>query len=206
MLEVNKLTAVRDERPLFRNIEFSVRGHEILHIQGRNGAGKTTLLRMLCGLRRPDSGEIWWKGTKIDEIAEDYNRSFVYVGHENGIKADLTAYENLAFDRALGNSASLTPIPEILKRFGIARYVNVPSRYLSAGQKRRVALARLLLSDARLWLLDEPLTALDEPAQNILYDLMDAHLEAGGLCIATSHQRFRRDWPNSRVIDLDSLS
>ena len=202
MLEVRDLMGVRSERRLFENLSFSVQENELLYFSGRNGSGKTTLLRILCGLARPETGEILWHGVHIEEIETEYAQSLVYVGHENGIKGDLTVIENLAFDRVLRGNPTMQTAHEILDRLGIERYAQIPCRYLSAGQKRRVALARLQVSNARLWLLDEPFTALDEPTQEIIIDWLSAHLESGGICITTSHQPINWNRLNVREIKL----
>ena len=202
MFEVRDLVGVRSERRLFENLSFSVRENELLYISGRNGSGKTTLLRILCGLARPESGEILWHGVQIEEIETEYAQSLVYVGHENGIKGDLTVIENLAFDRVLRGNPTIQTAHKILDRLGIERYAQIPCRYLSAGQKRRVALARLQVSNARLWLLDEPFTALDEPTQEIIIDWLSAHLESGGICITTSHQPINWSRLNASEIKL----
>lgn len=188
MLEVKKISGQRGERHLFSNLTFTLAQREVLHIQGKNGVGKTTLLRMLCGLARPQSGEILWDGTKISENLLEYFQSLIYIGHETGIKEDLTALENLSFINVLYGSQTSKSIEEILQIFQISQFSNVQCRHLSAGQKRRVGLARLLLSNARLWLLDEPFTALDSNAQNTVLSVLAAHLENGGMCAVTSHQ------------------
>ena len=192
MLEIKNLTATRGERLLFEDVSFEVESNEMLLIKGRNGAGKTSLLRLICGLATPDAGEILWNGESIENIRPAYSRSLLYVGHDNGISLDLTVLENLEFHRALNDNPSNHPIPEILERLRIVRYLNVPCRFLSAGQKRRVALARLAISQSKLWLLDEPFSSLDDQASETVVELVEQHLNSDGLCLMTSHQMI--DW------------
>ena len=192
MLEIRNLTAMRGERLLFEDVSFEVESNEMLLIKGRNGAGKTSLLRLICGLATPDAGEILWNGESIENIRPAYSRSLLYVGHDNGISLDLTVLENLEFHRALNDNPSKHPIPEILERLRIVRYLNVPCRFLSAGQKRRVALAQLAISESKLWLLDEPFSSLDDQASETVVELVEQHLNSDGLCLMTSHQMI--DW------------
>ena len=192
MLDVQKLSVVRDERCLFKNLSFSVRYGQLLYVRGRNGAGKTTLMRTLCGFIRPGAGEILWNGSAIQRDMIDFRRSLVYIGHENAIKGDLTVLENLVFYRTLHEVSSRTAAFDGLEQLGIARLAHVPCRFLSAGQKRRVALSRLHGSRAKLWLLDEPFAALDASGQQTVAGLIAEHLANGGLGVVTSHQD--ADW------------
>ena len=199
MLTINNLAGARGDRLLFKNLSMTVDKGELLLIKGQNGAGKTSLLRLVCGLAVPEAGEICWEGESIVNIRPQYLRSLIYVGHDNGVNLDFTVCENLEFHRALKNNPSSDPISDILERLGIARYLDVPCRFLSAGQKRRVALARLLISNARLWLLDEPFNSLDDQVLTTVAQLVIEHLEQGGLCLATSHQII--DWRDSKVTE-----
>lgn len=200
MLEIKNLAALRGERLLFEDLSFEVRMKELLLIKGRNGAGKTSLLRLICGLGAPDAGDILWNGEPIEKIRPDYSHSLIYVGHDNGISLDLTVLENLEFHRALKDNPSNYPIPEILERLGISRYLSVPCRFLSAGQKRRVALARLAISQSRIWLLDEPFSSLDDQAADTVVDLIARHLNKEGLCLITSHQTI--DWHDLKTKEI----
>ena len=197
MLEIKNLAAIRGERLLFEDVSFEVETNEMLLIKGRNGAGKTSLLRLICGLATPDAGEILWNGEPIENIRPAYSRSLLYVGHDNGISLDLTVLENLEFHRALNDNPSNDLIPEILERLRIVRYLNVPCRFLSAGQKRRVALARLAISESKLWLLDEPFSSLDDQASETVVELVEQHLNSDGLCLMTSHQMI--DWRDLKI-------
>ncbi|NBC47034.1 MAG: cytochrome c biogenesis heme-transporting ATPase CcmA [Gammaproteobacteria bacterium] len=189
MLDVTDLACRRGDRQLFRSLSFQVPAQTLLHVRGRNGSGKTTLLRALCGLLRPDAGRIRWKGKSIRELAEDYNRDLLYFGHLNGIKADLTGLENLRIARTLdqdpvGDDAIL----DALARIGLEGFEDLPTRMLSQGQKKRVALTRLILSKAPLWILDEPFTALDVDAVDLLQQLIAEQVADGGSVVLTTHQ------------------
>ncbi|EBX9004062.1 cytochrome c biogenesis heme-transporting ATPase CcmA, partial [Salmonella enterica subsp. enterica serovar Hvittingfoss] len=151
---------------------------------GGNGAGKTTLLRLLTGLARPDGGEVYWQGEPLRRVRDSFHRSLLWIGHQPGIKTRLTARENLHFFHP-GDGARL---PEALAQAGLAGFEDVPVAQLSAGQQRRVALARLWLTRAALWVLDEPFTAIDVNGVARLTRRMAAHTAQGGMVILTTHQ------------------
>ncbi len=189
MLEISSLSCRRGERCLFSALDFQLKPGQLLHLQGSNGSGKTTLLRALCGLLHPETGQIRWRGEPIERLAEDYYRDLLYLGHLNGIKGDLTGLENLRIaSRLAGRGARDLAIGEALARIGLGGFADLPCRMLSQGQKKRVALARLLLSNSPLWILDEPFSALDVDAVTLLDDLIRAHIEGGGLVVLTTHQ------------------
>ena len=188
MLYVSNLAGFRGERPLFKGLSFTLKAGEVVYIRGHNGAGKTTLLRMLSGLSQPLHGEIYWGKCRIDEIKSEFWKYSVYVAHDNGMKLDLTVFENLEIHNTLKGNSPQVSITDMLTQIGLSDYTDVPCRHLSAGQLRRAALARLLISNAKLWLLDEPFTALDESAQILFAHLLSEHLTNGGMCVATSHQ------------------
>jgi heme exporter protein A len=189
MLEVADLACRRGERLLFNSLSFQLREHTLLHVRGRNGSGKTTLLRALCGLLRPEAGSIRWRGDCIRELSEDYNRDLLYFGHLNGIKADLTGLENLRIASTLDQDpVDASAILNALAQIGLEGFEDLPTRMLSQGQKKRVALARLILSKAPLWILDEPFTALDVDAVDLLQQLIAAQVARGGAVILTTHQ------------------
>jgi heme exporter protein A len=189
MLEVDHLSCRRGDRTLFTGLSFTLPGGTLLHVRGRNGSGKTTLLRALCGLLRPDQGSILWRGELITDLADDYNRELLYFGHLNGIKADLTGHENLRVAATLDQDPFAdTDILHALARIGLAGFEDLPTRMLSQGQKKRVALARLILSKAPLWILDEPFTALDIDAVALLETFIAEHVADGGAVVLTTHQ------------------
>ncbi len=174
---------------MFAGLSFRVDPGTLLHVQGHNGSGKTTLLRALCGLLTPDAGSIRWNGRDTDGLREDYHRDVLYFGHLNGIKSDLTGIENLRISAALdGDHVAEEKVWDALARMGLAGFEDLPTKVLSQGQKKRVALARLLLSDAPLWILDEPFTALDVHAVELLQQLIAGHVAGGGITVLTTHQ------------------
>ncbi|MDR2000995.1 MAG: cytochrome c biogenesis heme-transporting ATPase CcmA [Zoogloeaceae bacterium] len=198
---VANLACVRGERRLFSGLNFDLAAGEWLHVQGENGSGKTTLLRALVGLSHPAEGEIRWRGQPIRVLGEDYRRDMLYLGHYGAVKEELTPLENLtlaaALDgRCLDERESLTA----LHRFGLKGREELPVRFLSAGQKRRVLLARLVTRKAALWVLDEPFTALDVKAVEMLSALIAEHLQQGGMAILTSHQAM--PMPRGKVVKL----
>jgi len=189
MLEVSNLGCIRGERSLFEGVEFRLDGGEVLYLQGKNGSGKTSLLRILCGLAHAATGEIRWRGERVGKLGEDYRRELCYLGHHNAIKEELTPLENLLAsaklaDDALDEGAALNA----LELVGLAGREDLACRYLSQGQKRRVALARLVNERRALWILDEPYVALDAAAIDLVAGLIGAHLQRGGLMVLTTHQ------------------
>ncbi len=189
MLTAHGLTCVRGERRLFAGIDLAVGPGEWLHVRGENGAGKTSLLRLLVGLMHPAAGEIRWDGAAVGELGDEYRRQMLFLGHHGAVKEELTTLENLHFAAALDGAE----LPErealaALHRFGLRGREELPVRFLSAGQKRRVLLARLVTRKARLWVLDEPFTALDVKAVDMLSALIGEHLGGGGMAVLTSHQ------------------
>ena len=189
MLDVADLACIRGDRQLFANLSFTVPPETLLHVRGRNGSGKTTLLRALCGLLRADAGEIRWRGENVRNLAGDYHRDLLYFGHVTGIKADLTGIENLRIAATLDQDpVGDADIVAALARIGLGGFEDLPTRMLSQGQKKRVALARLILSKAPLWILDEPFTALDVDAVDLLQTLIAEQVAGGGSVVLTTHQ------------------
>ena len=201
MLSAHGLTCVRGDRRLFSGLDLTVSAGEWLHVRGENGAGKTSLLRLLAGLTQPAEGEIRWCGETINRDDEDYRRHLLFFGHHGALKEDLTALENLEFASAMdGATLTLEAAMRALNRFGLRGREQLPVRVLSAGQKRRVMLARLVTRNAKLWVLDEPFTALDVKAVDMLSALISEHVTAGGMAILTSHQAM--PIPGGRVVQL----
>ncbi|MGR9107248.1 MAG: cytochrome c biogenesis heme-transporting ATPase CcmA [Gammaproteobacteria bacterium] len=187
-LEVADLYCIRDERDLFKGLSFGLRSGQILLVEGRNGCGKTTLLRILCGIRTQESGTVQWCGEPIEELGAVYHEQLAYVGHHDGVKRELTVLENIRLARALGNPSERS-IDDILQTIQLFGYEDVPTGLLSAGQRRRLALSRLLATDSLLWILDEPFTSLDTRGIGIVTDLLRVHTGNGGLVVMTSHHR-----------------
>ena len=188
-LEIRDLECIRGNRVLFRHLNFEAEAGQIIQVEGANGSGKTTLLRALCGLGLPTDGSIHWCGEDITQNPADYLAALTYIGHLPGIKLELTARENLAMDRALNRSLGKADNRLALAHFGLESFVDSHCRFLSAGQKKRVALARLLVRDSILWFLDEPFTAVDQTGVGILSDVISGFVNDGGIVILTSHQQ-----------------
>ena len=204
MLEVRNLECVRGDHRLFTGLNFQLEGGELLRLRGANGSGKTSLLRTLCGLLEPAEGEVLWRGENIRAQRDEFNAELLYLGHSNGVKAELTAFENLRIHNALcGRRLPDDRLYDALVEIGLGGREDLPTQVLSQGQKRRVALARLLLSDAALWVLDEPFTALDVDAVAQLARLMEAHLQRGGMVVYTTHQEVEMRAGACREVNLD---
>ncbi|QML58559.1 cytochrome c biogenesis heme-transporting ATPase CcmA [Escherichia coli] len=186
MLEARELLCERDERTLFSGLSFTLNAGEWVQITGSNGAGKTTLLRLLTGLSRPDAGEVLWQGQPLHQVRDSYHQNLLWIGHQPGIKTRLTALENLHFYHRDGDTAQCL---DALAQAGLAGFEDIPVNQLSAGQQRRVALARLWLTRATLWILDEPFTAIDVNGVDRLTQRMAQHTEQGGIVILTTHQQ-----------------
>lgn len=190
MLEAVALSCTRGERQLFTDLAVTVKPGTLLAVVGENGSGKTSLLRILCSLSRPDHGTILWQGQDIRQLKEQYCAQLTYIGHLNGVKDDLTPLENLTVAASVaGDPSSGTLVQDALLAVGLARSLHhLPTRVLSQGQKRRVALARLWLSSRPLWLLDEPFTSLDTAATGYVTERLRSHLEQGGMAVVVTHQ------------------
>ncbi|MBL8451047.1 MAG: cytochrome c biogenesis heme-transporting ATPase CcmA [Dechloromonas sp.] len=189
MLEADNLECVRGDRRLFAGVGFRVAAGELLYLQGKNGAGKTSLLRMLIGLLPPEAGTIRWRGEPIKVLGDDFRADLCYLGHQNAIKEELTALENLlAAARLAEEDLSEDDALNALEQVGLAGREDLACKYLSQGQKRRVALARLVKEKRPLWVLDEPFVALDVGAVAWLAGLIGAHLQRGGVAVMTTHQ------------------
>jgi len=193
ILTAHDLTLWRGPFCLFEALSFELKTAQALVISGPNGSGKTTLLRVLCGLTRPEEGRVDWDGVPVERNRQAFGLALAYFGHALGLKADLTVVQNLHFAASV-NGRSDTNFDEYLTALQLLDCASLEVRYLSAGQKRRTALARVLLSGARLWLMDEPFTNLDAAGRTFLEDRLNAHLADGGLvAVAAHHELSIRD-------------
>ncbi len=213
-LKTAGLECVRGDRLLFSGLDFQVEPGEILQIEGRNGCGKTSLLRLLCGLMLPNDGDIFWNGRDIQQYRAEFFADLSYLGHHNGIKGELTALENLAFSRALSKDSrvrgnddkSEDALLEIFDRLALTGFEDLPCRTLSAGQNRRVALARLFSAGTKCWILDEPFTALDKKGIVEVEHFFETHVEQGGIVVLTTHHRLRVDKACYRTLSLEGFA
>jgi heme exporter protein A len=196
-LKGEDLSCTRDDRTLFARLKFIVAAGQVLLLEGQNGSGKTTLLRIICGFREPDSGSVLWCG-EITPQAQFYS-DMAYVGHLDGIKKELTVLENLRLSLALGQPGKLT-IQQALAKVQLSGYDDALIQTLSAGQKRRLSLARLLTTHNILWILDEPFTSLDKQGIVLVESLMAEHCASGGMIVMTSHHEV-----NLQGIDVQSI-
>lgn len=192
MLEAKKLGCVRGPRRLFRDLSFAVGPGTFMQVTGPNGSGKTSLLRIICGLVSAEEGEITWQGSNIRSLGEDYSRQLTYIGHRTGVKEELTSVENLRIANGLsGIDLSETDARQALGNVGLEGREDLPARFLSEGQRRRSALARLITGESSLWVLDEVLSSLDAAAVKIIEGLIEGHLNKGGMAIVATHQELR---------------
>lgn len=200
-LEARGLTCVRGDRELFSGLNLSISAGECLHVRGENGVGKTSLLRILTGLSKPESGEVLWNQQPIAVDSHAYRQSLLFLGHRDALKEELTAIENLKMYAALdGLNLSLEKVLTTLWRFGLRGREYLPVHCLSAGQKRRLLMARMVTRQAKLWILDEPFNTLDFKAVKEQQNLVAEHLADGGLVVLTSHQSI--DLPSVQVLEL----
>jgi heme exporter protein A len=186
-LQGENLHLWRGERHVLRGVGFDLRGGEVLQITGSNGAGKTSLLRTLCGFMYPEEGRVLWNGADVRKDITAFHGDLAYLGHEPPLKADLTGQENLRYWVGVRRRLTSAELNAALEQVGAGAFADRLVRTLSAGQRRRVALAGLSLLGADLWLLDEPTTNLDVEGQQLVGRLIDAHATRGGLVVAAVH-------------------
>lgn len=197
-LDVQGITLQRGYRVLTDNLGFTLKGGELLQLMGANGSGKSTLLRALAGFLRPEAGVVRWEG-----VGEEAQAQIHYLGHKDGLRGALTPQENLAFYAGLLRGDH-TDIPAVLEEMSVKRLADLPVDLLSAGQRKRVALARLLLIPRPIWLLDEPLNALDAAGQAVLIRVIKHHLDKGGIVIAATHHPLEGEGLSPHVLSLSS--
>jgi len=189
MLEVTNLDCERGDRKLFSDINLSLKPGTLLQLQGANGSGKTSLLRILCGLLAPSRGEVRWQGANIRALGEEYFTAITYIGHRTAVKGELTCLENHRINNGLaGVELTRKEALESLTKMGLAGREHLPARLLSEGQRRRLALSRLLSAATQLWILDEVLTSLDRAAASLITTVIEAHLKGGGMAVVATHQ------------------
>lgn len=188
-LSVEALSCQRGDKILFSNLTYSWQSGDFVQIEGHNGIGKTSLLRILVGLAQARFGKVFWNNTELKKVREDFNHNLLYLGHHAGIKPELTAWENLKFYQKVTHCQQGDEILwDILEKVGLFGREDIQASQLSAGQQKRVALARLWLSKSPLWILDEPFTAIDKGGIKQLTTLFEEHTQRNGIVILTSHQ------------------
>lgn len=198
LLSGNDLCLFRGERCLFKSINFALNTGELLIIEGPNGSGKTSLLRGIAGLLDFEHGNIMWNQKRTESSRQAFRGDLVWLSHKIGFKADLNLLENLRLEASLRKTHE-DRLPEVLERLDLVALTELPVRALSAGQQRRIALARMLLATARIWMMDEPFTNLDKAGQALVSELLAEHLATGGACIVASHQPLSVDGQMSRI-------
>ena len=187
LLSADKLTCIREERLLFDELSFEINAGDIVQVEGPNGSGKTSLLRILSGLSQPYDGQVNYKDQAIHRCREEYQQNLLYFGHLAGVKGEMTAEENLNFNLALHGSNTDDSLAYLAK-VNLLGFEDSLASHLSAGQHRRIALARLYQSNAAIWILDEPFTAIDKQGVASLEQLFCQHAQRGGCVILTTHQ------------------
>ncbi|MCP4238007.1 MAG: cytochrome c biogenesis heme-transporting ATPase CcmA [Aestuariibacter sp.] len=202
-LKIHDLSCIRDDRVLFEHLSLSLDGGQMLLVEGRNGSGKTSLLRILTGLKLADAGDIFWQGQSISQLGADYYEAVSYVGHHDGVKRELTCLENMRLVQAMGKPAAID-LDDALQQVNLYRYGDTPVGNLSAGQKRRLALARLLVTEAKLWILDEPFTSLDKKSMASFQAVFEQHMASKGMVVMTSHHDVVMQGPDLIRLDLSA--
>ncbi len=198
------LTCIRGERVVFSALNFSIDEGEVLYLQGPNGSGKSTLLRLMAGLLRPISGSLLWNGESIRDDAEHFRGLLHYIGHQDAVKTALTVEENLSFWAEMsGVDPENRSIKDALKTFSLSHLASLPARFLSAGQRKRLNLARLCASSAPLWLLDEPSNSLDTDSVAALRGVIEAHQDKGGMVAVATHEELVSD---TNILDFDDFT
>ena len=187
LLSIDGVRCSRGDRVLINGLSFDAQQKHCVHVIGPNGSGKTTLLRAICGLNRPDAGMIKWRG--VDSLLSDvFTKESAYLGHKDGLKNELTALENIRFEQQLNGDADESLLEDCLLKLKILECADLPAQALSFGQRRRLAFAKLLLTQKPLWVLDEPFTGIDATGRELMENLCVAHLNSGGIIVMTHHR------------------
>tara|TARA_R110001583_G_scaffold43130_3_gene137107 strand:- start:5283 stop:5957 length:675 start_codon:yes stop_codon:yes gene_type:complete len=207
LLSATSLTCIREDRLLFDQLNIEINAGDIVQVEGPNGSGKTSLLRILAGLSQPFEGDIFFNNQLISQSQEEFHQNLLYLGHLPGVKGEMNAQENLSFNLALhGINNDATDIKQTLAEVNLTGFEDSLASHLSAGQHRRISLARLYKSNARIWILDEPFTAIDKQGVHALEQLFKAHINQGGCVILTTHQDLLTFEPSQiKKITLDYL-
>lgn len=188
-LIIENLACQRGDKVLFHHLNLQIQAGDFVQIEGHNGIGKTSLLRIVAGLAIPLEGKVRWNSEEIFKQREAFNYDLLYLGHQSGIKPELNAWENLCFYQQISHCHQGDEILwNVLQTVGLLGREDIPAAQLSAGQQKRIALARLWLSEAPLWILDEPFNAIDKKGVAVLTALFEQHAQRGGIVILTSHQ------------------
>lgn len=198
MLAIEGVRCVRGERTLFDDFNLNVEAGRMYQIEGPNGAGKSSLLRIMAGLLPAQAGQIHYQGEPSQNVRHEFLQNLLFIGHKAAVKPELTALENLEFFAATQGMPCAEPPFELLAQVGLVGLEDVPAGHLSAGQQRRIALARLWVSRSQLWILDEPFTSLDVAGIELLHQRFAQHLADGGAIVLTSHQAL--DWASQSLV------
>jgi heme exporter protein A len=201
-LSVRGIEFWRGDRRVLADVSLELAATECLHLLGANGTGKTTLLRVVTGLLSPEQGEVTWGGRDTCSDRDGWRASFSYLGHSDGLKAELKSRENLAFETALRRRLRDGEVDAALEQVGLAAARDLPAGVLSAGQRRRLAMARVMLAAVPLWILDEPYTNLDADGSTLIAGVIGRHLDAGGAAIIAAHQALAIPGHSARRLEL----
>ncbi|MDG2171942.1 MAG: heme ABC exporter ATP-binding protein CcmA [Gammaproteobacteria bacterium] len=202
-ISVNSATCYKNNNLIFSDVSISYNDGDIGIIMGPNGCGKTTLIRSICGIQALDEGQILLDKIDIKNHNNNYMDKIIYIGHKNSLNNDFSVYENLEYLSAFDSSSKINKINEAMKYFDIYKYRNYMVSEISEGNKKKVSLARLLISQKKVWILDEPLSYLDDTAVNIFTNLVLNHQKKGGITIASTHYDFSKNINNVKYLNMD---